>query len=176
MQAYGQVKESNARRKAANADAEMSEFNAGVMEANARAVEQKMKFDQIVAQKKGQQAMGRLRAKLGASGAVMDEGAPLNLVVEQAFQTELQDALIGLQGQTEAAEYRSEAQAARMGAAVSRTRATNATTAGWINTGTSLLSGIGSMYSSGMFAGGGGGGGSAYSSGGNWMSSDFMGG
>lgn len=156
MAAYGAYSSAKGKSDAAKGQAKIAKYNAAVAEQDARATEEMTKFEQIRQVQRGEKIMGNLRAKLGASGALLSEGAPLALQAEQAFELELENALIGQQGRTQAARYRSEAQGYRMGAKVQRRAATNALTAGWLNTGSTILGGASSMYSQGMFSGGGG--------------------
>ena len=152
MNAYGSYKSGKANKDAAKAQAALGEFNAKVSEQDAIATEMKTKFDQVRQIRMGERIMGRTRAKLGASGAVLSEGAPLAVMADQAFELELENALIGHEGMTEAARHRSDAVAMRMGASAAERRGKAAMTAGYINAGASLLSGFGSMYNQGMFS------------------------
>lgn len=152
--AIGAFQAGSAARSSKRAAARLGEYNAMVSEQNALATEQQTRFDQIRAQKAGRKAMGSMRAKLGASGVEMTEGAPLNLQIEQAFENELQLALIGESGKATAAGHRSDAVAFRMGAATARTAGGNMGLAGGINAGSTLLTGFGRMYSTGVFGGG----------------------
>lgn len=142
LSAYGSYKEGKANKDAAKAQEKLNLFNAQVMEENAKATELKTRFDQVRWARQGRGMEGTLRAKLGASGADTSEGAPLAAMARQAFEVELQSALIGYEGQQQAAQYRSEAQAARMGAAVDRKRASNAMTAAYLNMGSTILGGF----------------------------------
>ena len=139
LSAYG----SYAQGKAAKAEAR---YNQQVANQNAAALEQKTQFDQMRQQKRGQSIMGSLRAKLGASGAMMTEGAPLAVVAEQAYELALENAMIGAEGRTQAEQTRSQGR-------VFAAQGANAMQAGRVGAYTSLLQGFGSMYSMGMFEG-----------------------
>src|SRR5512146_200618 len=145
MQAYSSYQQGQAQAAEAKAQQRMMEYNARVAEMQARAIEQKTKFDQIRQQRKGQRVMGTLRAKLGASGAMVSEGAPLNLMADQAFELALENALIGYEGQVEAGQARSQGALYSAQGGIYGMRAKNAATAGMLGAGTSLLSGFGAM-------------------------------
>ncbi len=165
MGAYGTYSSGQAGKKDAEAQAALGEYNAEVAEKDAKATELQTQFEQFRQIKRGAKIAGTTKAGLGASGAMVSEGAPLRLMAEQAFELELENALIGQQGRTQAARYRSDATAYRKGAQMSRARGSAAETAGNLNTGSTILQGFGSMYKQGMFSGSGGGGGSGYATG-----------
>lgn len=151
MQAGSVYAQGQAEAAEASTQAALANYNARVSELNARAREQRTKFDQIRQQMRGRKVMGTLRARLGASGAMISEGAPLNLLAEQAFELELENALIGYEGMTEAAQLRSQAQFQRAQADIYRKRAGSYRRAGAIGAGATLLGGFGQMYEAGMF-------------------------
>ena len=152
--AYGTYSSSKAKHDAEKGQARINDYNARVAEQDARATEQMTKFEQLQQLRRGQRIMGSLKARLGASGALVSEGAPLALLADQAFELELENALIGAQGRTQASRYQSEAQGYRLGAGTARQRASAATTAGYLNVGSTILGGFSSMYGQGMFGGG----------------------
>lgn len=152
MQAYSAYAEGQAASDDARAQARITAYNAAVSERNARAVEMKTTFDQVRQAQRGRRIMGSLRAKLGASGALMDEGAPLSLQADQLMELELENALIGYEGSNEASKLRAEGALSTYQGNIFRQKAKNAETAGLIGTGSTLLSGFGKMKSEGMFA------------------------
>lgn len=141
----------------AKSQANLAEYNAQLAEREAQAAEAKTRFDQLRQQKMGAALQGQLTAKLGASGAVMDVGAPLTLLAEQAGELALENMLIGVEGRTTAERYRSQGAIDTMQAGIYRTRAKNARTTGTLGAAGTLLQGFGAMGSMGMFGGGGGG-------------------
>ena len=135
----------------AKAQAQISGYNMQVAEANAEAIKQKSIFDQLRALKRGRRIMGTLRAKQGVSGAMMTEGAPADVLAEQAFENALDVALIGHEGLVGAARQRA---AARMYGAEAGTylrRAKYMRQAGKVGAATTLLTGFGTMSEKGMF-------------------------
>jgi len=142
----GQVASSQAKAEAA-----IGRRNAEVAEKDALATEVKTRFDQVRNVQEGERIVSSLRARMGASGARLDEGAPLHVIAQQTMENELQNALIGYSGRTQANRQRSQAAGYRAGAVFANARAKNAKTAGMINTGTSLLGNVGAMYDQDMF-------------------------
>ena len=136
----------------AKAQARISDYNAQVAEANAEAIKQKSVFDQLRALRRGERITGRLRARLGASGAVVSEGAPADVLAEQGYENALDVALIGYEGMVKAAREKSTAGLYRYEAANYRTQARNARQAGTFGAATTLLTGFGSMAAQDMFS------------------------
>lgn len=136
LSAYGQYSQG----KAAEAE---GEYNAQVAERNAKAARLKSGFDQLRQLRRGAQIKGTLRARLGKSGALMDEGAPLAAQAAQAFELELENALIGYEGMNAESQHQSQAVGFRM-------QGSNARSASRIGVGTSLLNGFTNMYQAGM--------------------------
>ena len=134
---YGQY----ASGQAAQSEAD---YNAKIMRRQAAAVEEKTRSDQIMQQRRGQQVMGSMRAKLGASGARMDVGVGDMLQTEQAIELAYENALIGAEGRTRAEQMRSQGRGYQASGA-------NAMAAGKLGAATSLLAGFGEMEDVGMF-------------------------
>jgi hypothetical protein len=149
--AHSRYQQGLAASAQAKAQARMDEYNAQVSETNARAIRQKSIFDQIRALKAGQKRMGSLVAKLGASGAVVSEGAPANLIAEQGFENALDVALIGYEGLVREGREKSAAQMYRNEAENYMMQSKYARRAGLMGAGTTLLSGFGTMSEKGMF-------------------------
>lgn len=146
LQAYGQYQAG----EEANA---VAKYNQQVKEREAQAAEQ----EAMIQSKKQAQAAARqmstLRNQLGASGAVTSEGSPLEIIGEQAKQSELENLEIGYQGQQKAAGLRQEGLMIRRQGKAQRRAAR-------IGAGSTLLTGFGSLAMS--YGGGGGGNQDAY--------------
>ena len=155
MGVAGALQSAKSKSNDAKNQAAMQDYNARVAEQDAAATEEQTTFAQLRQRRTAARIMGGLRAKLGASGALMDEGAPAALTADQAFELEMENTLMGQQGRTEAAKYRSEAAGYRMGAQFARKSASNALTAGWLNAGRRVIGGLGGMYEQDMFNFGG---------------------
>ena len=150
--AYSAYSQGQAAKAEAQGQANMQRYNAGLAEKDALATETKTIFDQVQQVQQGDRDVSTIKAKAGASGAVLTEGAPLRLVAEQMFQNELQNALIGYSGQVQAGRYRSQGAGMRIAAGYSDMQASNADKASKLNAATSLLGNTGTMYDKGMFS------------------------
>lgn len=157
LQGFSMFMQGRAAKAQAEGEEAMAEYNRKVSEQNAKAAQLKSTFDQQRQAKFGQRVMGTLRAKLGASGAVLGEGAPADLVTEQAEELALENALIGYEGQVTAGQYRSRATLYGMQADLAGQRAGAAMPAASIGAGATLLQGFGMARYMGMTGGGGGG-------------------
>ena len=131
MQAYGQRQEGQAADTAA-------EYNQQVLEREAQAKEQKSLIESRRQAGEASRKMSSLRAGLGASGVATGVGAPLEILSAQAQESELENLMIGYEGQTEAAGLREQGKMARW-------EGKQAKKAGAIGAGATLLSGFGGM-------------------------------
>ena len=147
----GTFMQGQAQADEAKGQAMLGERNAVVAEKDAIAVEAKTRFDQVRQVQAGERSVSSIRAKAGASGAQLDVGAPMHIVAAQVVENELQNALIGHSGQTQADRLRSKAAGFRAGAKFADIRADNIKTATLLNTGSSLLGNVGAMFDQGMF-------------------------
>jgi hypothetical protein len=132
LQAYGQY-------QAGEEASAVADYNAQVKEREAQAAEQR---SMIQSRKQAQAAarkMSELRAGFGTAGAVSTSGAPLQIIGEQAKQSEMENLEIGYEGTTEAKKLRSE------GAMIKR-EGKSARRAGRIGAGATLLTGFGTAY------------------------------
>lgn len=96
----------NAEGKASQA---LSEYNAKLEEIKAKQIEAVTGVKQQRQAEKASRTMSTLEAGLGASGAVTTQGEPLMMAAEQEVQNELENLNIGYEGQTQAAQARSQA-------------------------------------------------------------------
>ena len=150
LQAFGAIRAGQATEARAEGEEAMARHNQAVKEQSAKAAEMKAKFDQMRQAKRGQRVLGTLRAGLGASGAVTSEGAPEDIVIEQADELALENALIGHEGQVTAARERSAGDIFGMEAELAGSRAGRAGTTGLIGAGATLLSGFGTARGLGI--------------------------
>lgn len=125
--------------------------NAQVAEQDAKAAEEKTRYDQIRQQRIAQAMLGTMRAKAGASGVEIDTGAPLKALGAQAGELALENMLIGVEGRTQASRFESEANVQRSQAKIYRQRAKNAGAAGIIGAATTLLTGFAQGREEGMW-------------------------
>ena len=155
LMAGGQIQQGRAADAEAKSAANMAEYNAKVQEREARAIEQKARFDQMRQLQAGERVKNSLLSKLGASGADISAGAPLSLQAEQASELELENLLIGYEGQLGSQRAMSQAAMDRMQAKIYKQKGKSAKQASYMKAGTTLLTGFGSM-DTGTEAGGGG--------------------
>ena len=109
VSAYGQMqqaKAANAQAKAANAQAD---YQSKVANNNARTAEMEAQYAEQQGQKNAEAqrrrtaiAIGAQRARMGASGAVVDSGSFLDLTLDTAHQGELDAMALLEEGQMEA--------------------------------------------------------------------------
>ena len=133
------------------AEAKLQERNAQVDERNAVARELKARFDQLRQVVSGVKVLGRLRARLGASGARLDVGAPIRALRDQAEELELDNLLIGFEGAVEAGRFRERAVISRFKGSLAKTRGKAARRASFVKAGTSLLSDFSTAKQEGLF-------------------------
>lgn len=154
LMAAGQVQAGRAAEAEAKSAQNIANYNAAVMEQQAKAIEQKARFEQVRQAKAAERVSSRLKALLGVSGARIGEGTPLLLQAEQAAELELESLLIGFEARTEATRARTQATLDRLQGKLFRQRGKAAKQAGYIGAGATLLTGFGTA---GGFGGGGGG-------------------
>lgn len=150
LQAFGKYREAQYAEAQAKAQADMMRYNQQVAEQNAKAIEAKTTFDQLRELRRGKKRVGRLRARLGASGVLMDEGAPANILAEQAYENALEVGLIGYEGQVAASRQRSAGTLYGAQAGIYKDRASSYKQAGRLGVGTTLLTGFSGMGQQGM--------------------------
>lgn len=128
----------------AESQAALANYNAQLAEREAQAIEQKTKYEQQKQAEEAERRMGALEAGLGAAGAVTTTGTPLLIQAKQASEFELENLMIGYEGETEAAKARSEAEMQRYQSRIYQQRVGYEKKAGRIAAGTTLLTGFGS--------------------------------
>lgn len=143
LQALGIYQSGQAAAAQAEGQARMAEFNAKVQEREAQAREQHAIFKQKQQFRESEQLRSRQQAAMSASGIDPGAGTPLKIAEIQAEQSELDNLLIGYEGQVGAQRARSQAAIDRLQAGIHKTRASNASSAAMLGAGTSLLTGFG---------------------------------
>jgi len=137
------IKSSQAQASQAKSQRNIAQFNAALAERDARTEEARTALEQQRASQEAQRQQSTLRAQLGASGAVVGEGATLRIEAEQAEESELQNLLIGYGGQLNQARFRTEAANLTAQSRLYGQQASNIRTAGFIQAGSTLLTGFG---------------------------------
>jgi len=143
VSAYGQIQAGRAAAAQGESAQNIANYNAAIQEREAKAIEQKTRFDQMRQAERAARIKSRLRTKLAGSGARMDVGAPLMLQEEQAAELELENMLIGYEGETGAQRARSQAEIDRLQGRLYRQKGRAGRTAGYIGAGSTLLTGFG---------------------------------
>ena len=135
LSAVGQAKQLKAQQA-------MAKYNEAVKNQQAKEAEAIAQFKQRKQSREASRTQASLRAGLGLSGVVSDEGTPLLLQGEQAFESEQENLIIGYQGQVGANRARAEARLAGMQADAFGSQVGPTAIAGGIGAGSSLLSGF----------------------------------
>lgn len=151
LSAGGQIGQGRAAAAQGKAQEKIANYNAAVLDSEAKAREYKTRFDQLRHRAYANRVIGSLRANQGMSGAVMDVGTPFDVVAEQMSELDLENAMIGYEGVNEASKLRSQATISRIQGKYAKKAGKNAQTASYINAGAGLLSTFGTMSSLGMF-------------------------
>lgn len=144
--AAGAIQSGKAAAAQGQAAQVMANRNAAIQEREAKAIEQKTRFEQQRQAERATRVKSALRAKLAGAGARMDVGAPLMLQEEQAAELELENLLIGYEGQVGAQRALSQAQLDRLQGRIYRQKGKATRTAGYIGAGSTLLTGFGTAY------------------------------
>ena len=135
----------------ADSQADLLNFNAEVLERNAKARIEKAKFDQVRQALRARKVLGRTIARAAVSGAVLSEGAPFRAISEQAEELELENLLIGHEGMVEAAMTKQQAAFKRIEATGAKGRGKIAKAVGRARAGASLLKDFATFKAAGMF-------------------------
>lgn len=135
-------------REDAGSAADIAIFNAKVEEARAEGIRTKAGFAQARQAKAGKAAEGTLIAKLGSAGGI---GSPVaaELIGEQAEELELENLLIGFEGEVLAQQAETQAELDLLQAKFIKQKGKNAARSANVQFGTQILLG-------GLALGGGG--------------------
>ena len=125
----------------------MADYNAELAMRNKAQIEARGKEESILQAKSASRQESKLLASLGASGAVVQAGTPLDILAEQAAESERENLAIGYDTQVAAQQQESQAELDRLSGDVARQRGRNQATASYIGAGATLLSGFGSSSS-----------------------------
>lgn len=142
---YGQMAQGQAIAQQAEGQAAIADYNAKVQEQEARAAEAATVYEQNRQAEEARRLSSGLLANAGASGLVPSQGAPLMVEAEQAAQSELDNLMIGYKGQLAASRARSQGTVDSLQEGIYRRSSRNASLAGGIGSGTTLLSGFGEL-------------------------------
>ena len=147
----GAIQGGRAAAAQAKSEQRIADYNALVMEREAKAIEQKTRFDLRRHAEHARRTKGKLVTKLAGSGAVMGEGTTLALEDEQIAEMELENMLIGYEGGRYAAKARAKGALDTISGRAARLRGKSARTASYYQAGGSLLTGFGQASQAGYF-------------------------
>lgn len=142
LKALGQVRAGQAADVEAQAAADQAEFNAKVQEQEAKAQRQKAEFEQRRQHRRAKRAEGTLIARLGLGGGLESQAGEA-ILAEQASESELENLMLGYEGEVLATRAESQAALDRTQAGISRKRGKTLARAGRIGAGATLLTGFG---------------------------------
>lgn len=143
LQAVGQYQAAQAAAAEAKAQQAMAEYNAQVAEQQAKAREMRAGVEQRRQAEAAERHASALRAGIGAAGVVPGVGTPLLIEATQAAESELENLMIGYEGQIGAERWRSQAALDRMQGEIYGMRASSARSMAFVGAGTTLLTGFG---------------------------------
>lgn len=138
-QAAGQIQAGRVAASEAESAKRVHEYNAAIMEREAKAVRAKGKFEQVRQAKYAARVRSTLRKDILAQGAL---GSGL-LEEEQAAELELEELSIGYEAETEAQRAESQAELDRISGRLAIQRGRSAKKASYIGAGATLLTGFG---------------------------------
>lgn len=124
----------------------IANYNAAIQEREARAIRQKAGFEQRRQAEAAARTKSRLRARLAASGALMEVGAPLMLQEEQAVELELENLGIGYEAEVGVQRTLSQAELDRLQGRIYREKGKVTKKAAYLGAGTTLLTGFGEAW------------------------------
>lgn len=142
----GKVQEGRVARAEGKSAQNIANFNAAVQEREAEAERQKARFEQTRQAKRGVRVKSAQRAAIATAGGL---GSPVaaDLAAEQAAELELENLLIGFEGEVLAKRAESQAELDRLQGRLFKKRGKNIERAKQIGAGTTLLTGFGSTFS-----------------------------
>lgn len=139
LMAAGKIQEGREVAAAEKSAQNIQNFNAAIMEQEAKAIRAKGAFEKVRQVKEAERIKSRLRTKIAGMGA-LESGL---LEEEQAAELELENLLIGYETETAARRAESQAVLDRAAGKLAKRRGRAAKQAGYIGAGATLLTGFG---------------------------------
>jgi hypothetical protein len=138
----GAIQSGAAASSAAESQQNMADFNAQVQKKEAAAIRTASKFASVRQAKEAARIKSSQKVAIAKAGGI---GSPvaLDLAAEQAAELELENLLIGFEGETLATKAENQAAIDRASGKIAKQRGKNLKTASTIRAGTSLLTGFG---------------------------------
>lgn len=137
----GSIKQGQAATAQAESQQNIANFNAQVQEQEAKAIRTATKFKSIRQAEEAARIKGRQKTQIAKAGGT---GSPvaLDLAAEQAAELELENILIGFEGETLASKAGQRGVLDRTSGKLARQKGKNLKTASQIRAGTTLLQGF----------------------------------
>ena len=132
----GQLQQGIAAEAEAKSAQNIANYNAAVMEQQAKAERAKGAFLQVRQAERGERVMSAAQAR----------GASLLVEAEQATELELENLLIGYESEVSAGRAESQATLDRLQGKLYRQKGKNLRTASYFGAGSTLLTGFGTAY------------------------------
>ena len=142
LAAVGQIQAGRAAAAEAKGAETVAQYNARVATQQAKAEEQYTKIRQEQQAEDAARHASALQAGLSASGAVPSDGTPLLIQARQAAESELDNLMIGYEGQIRAQRASSQAELDRLQGQIYGQRTGYAKAAGMTGAGATLLTGF----------------------------------
>jgi len=142
LKAAGEIQAARAAEVESKSAQAIANYNAAVQEQQAKAIEQKAKFESIRQAEVAERIKGALRARLAGAGVQLGVGTPLLLEEEQAAELDLGQAIIGYEARIMAARKRSQAAIDIAQGKLYKERGKVEKRAGYIGAGATLLTGF----------------------------------
>ena len=140
--AAGQIQSGRAAAAEGKSAQNIANYNAAVMEQQAKTERLRGGFEQVRQAKRGERVKSSMQAALGAAGG-LGAGSSLLLESEQAAELELENLMIGYESELAAGRAESQATLDRLQGKLYRQKGRNLATASYIGAGSTLLTGLG---------------------------------
>ena len=124
----------------------MSEYDAVVQENKDKQLTAKSIYDQQRQADLANRKKSSMLATIGGSGADPSVGFSLLVRAKQAAEFDLENLMIGYEGQTDAGAARNQATLDKLQGSISESQGRSTAKARYIGTGSSLLTGLGTIY------------------------------
>ena len=141
--AAGQIYQGLAAKAQGESAQNLADYNAQLALREKAAIERRGKAESILQAKKASRQESSLRAKFGKAGVVAQAGVPLDILAEQAAESERENLLIGFDTQVAASQAQSQADLDILSGKIAKQKGKNAMTASMIGAGGTLLTGFG---------------------------------
>lgn len=144
--AYGQVQSAKAAAAADRYNAQVQDMNAKLADRKARDAIARGQSEEQRKRTEVSRIMGAQKAAMAANGVDLNFGSPLDTLVDTATMGELDALTIRSNSYREAYDYQVEGVNQRAGATLSRMKAKNEETGGYLDAAGTILTGAGKAY------------------------------